>query len=594
MNFDITPYLHRSEGQHFDRKSLFRGRPGQKQARDRRTVRDQIAEYVAAFANSEGGVLVMGIEDDGTVTGHDYPSDAVQTMLNVPGDRLNPEQEPGFLQEVDGKQLLVFNIQASSVPVQVVGDGYPLRIGDQTIQASFEQIEGMKFQGLMESFEARVSRTNLQGLNHGLIQQAKEEAGLPDISHEDYLIQRRLGDWRGEQFIVRQAAELLFVEGLPQHPNAGIRIFRVVGTERKTGIEHNVEELDRIEGPVPVVLSKTFQTISGLLRKPSRLTPGGKFKQVSEYPEFSWKEAILNAVAHRDYSITGRGVEVWLFNDRMEVSSPGSLVAEITIDRLLSMERVHASRNPRMVRTLVDLGFMRDQGEGIPRMFAEMEALFLAKPLLESDNAEIRVTLRNSPNLSEGDRTFVESIGDVELSDNEFRALFEAYRHGRVDNSRLRQLAGLTYTTSSNVLRGLRDRELLELHSAGAASHYTLHPRLSDDGELEPDNRELEPDSVELTSHEQRLVESLGARPRKEKLRPVITALLHRKPWRPTELTRILGRKDVRALVDNHLKPMLDEGLLARTIPDNPTDPNQAYYATEKNLGPLFDKDDTE
>jgi ATP-dependent DNA helicase RecG len=68
--FDITPFLGQDEGQHFDRKSLFDGPEGAKRARDRRAVRDQVAEYVAAFANAEGGVLVLGIEDDRTLTGH--------------------------------------------------------------------------------------------------------------------------------------------------------------------------------------------------------------------------------------------------------------------------------------------------------------------------------------------------------------------------------------------------------------------------------------------------------------------------------------------------------------------------------------------
>jgi len=81
--FDVTPFLHQDEGQHFERKSLFEGLEGGKRPRDRRAVRDQVAEYVAGFANAEGGILILGIEDDHTVTGHNLPDDVLLTLLTT-------------------------------------------------------------------------------------------------------------------------------------------------------------------------------------------------------------------------------------------------------------------------------------------------------------------------------------------------------------------------------------------------------------------------------------------------------------------------------------------------------------------------------
>ncbi len=473
---DVSVFLRRSEGQHFDRKSLFEGPEGRKKARGRREVRDQIAEYVAAFANAEGGVLLLGVEDDGTPTGHRYPREAVEQMLRTPADRLDPPQPAGRVVEVEGVELLVFEVLQAFAPVMVVGDGYPLRMGDQTLQAKHEHIQALKFRGLVESWEARPSACGLGELDEGLLRRAREGAGLEDAPVEDYLARRRLADWRGTTLQLREAAEWLFRRGLPEHPNAGVRVFRVIGTERRLGLEHNVEELPRIEGPVPEVLERAFQVISGLLRRPSRLTAGGRFKQTWEYPEFSWKEALLNAVAHRDYAVMGRGVEVWLFDDRMEVTSPGGLLPEVSLDRVLAMERVHVSRNPRLVRGLVDLGFMRDQGEGIPRMFAEMEAEFLPLPELVATPHEVRVTLRNTMTLSPEDRAFIESLGGEELTPQEFRALFEAFRAGRVDNAAMRAIAGLDTLGASKMLRRLCDRLLLQPHRAGSATFYTLGP----------------------------------------------------------------------------------------------------------------------
>jgi ATP-dependent DNA helicase RecG len=121
---------------------------------------------------------------------------------------------------------------------------------------------------------------------------------------------------------------------------------------------------------------------------------------VPEYPEFAWKEAVLNAIAHRDYATNGSCVEVWLYDDRMEVKSPGGLLQELSLDDIVGRRRVHASRNPRITRVLVDLGFMRDQGEGIPRMFDEMEGAFCPRRRFAPTRARSRwccATRRRSP-----------------------------------------------------------------------------------------------------------------------------------------------------------------------------------------------------
>ena len=279
--------------------------------------------------------------------------------------------------------------------MQVIGDGFPLRIGDQTVQVSESHISALKWQGMAESWESRPSNSKLDELDDQLLAKARQGAGLSALSDEEYLLRRKLADRRGREIVLRKAAELLFARLGPDHPNAGVRLFRVIGTERRTGSEHNVEERPRMEGNLPAVIEEVSGVISSLLRRPSRLV-GNQFREMSEYPDFAWREALLNAIAHRDYGIEGAGTEVWLFEDRMEVVSPGALAGNLTTDELLTLRRVHRSRNPRIVRVLVDLGFARDQGEGIPRMFTEMKDAFLPQPSIEATNRSVTVALRNT------------------------------------------------------------------------------------------------------------------------------------------------------------------------------------------------------
>ncbi|NQW63077.1 MAG: putative DNA binding domain-containing protein, partial [Deltaproteobacteria bacterium] len=494
--FDITPFLHRDEGQHFERKSLFEGPEGAKVPRERRIVRDQVVQYVAGFANAEGGILVLGLEDDHSVTGHALPPDAVTNLLSVPCSRLQPPQAEGFVVEHDGKALIVFDVTAADVPVQVIGDGFPLRIGDQTMQVSETHVRTLKLQGLTESWESKRSGCVPEDLDRAKLEQARRGAGLAAWSDEAYLLKRKLADHRGARLELRHAAELLFASRGPDHANAGVRIFRVVGTERRTGAEHNVEERPRIEGSLSAVIEEATRAISGLLRRPSRLV-GTRFRPVPEYPQFCWQEALLNAVAHRDYGDEGSGVEVWLFDDRMEIVSPGGFVGDLTLEEVLSLQRTHRSRNPRLMRVLVDLGVAREQGEGIPRMFAEMEDAFLPQPEIAVGRRSVTVTLRNTPTLTAGDRAFVARLGSTPVTDEEFRALLHAQRHGRVENADLRLLGGLDTLGASLLLRGLRDRGLLDLHAHGANSFYTVNALLLPSRESEapaPDRGGLAPD----------------------------------------------------------------------------------------------------
>ena len=312
-----------------------------------------------------------------------------------------------------------------------------------------------------------------------------------------------------------------------------------------------------------------------------------------------------------------------MFENRMEVVSAGAFPEGVTLAEVLRLERVHRSRNPRIVRVLVDLGYAKDQGEGIPRMFAEMEDAFLPQPDVEVKGQRVIVTLRNTSALNASDRRFVAGLGDSELSRGEFRALLMAYRNERVDNGRLRAAMGLDTLGASQLLRGLRDRELLALHSHGAASYYTLSPTLrehigessgadrgelgADRGELGADRGELEDridaatlariegssgadrgelgaDRGELPADVRSAIDRLGSRPRKERLRTVIEEICAARKWTTSgEIARFLSFSQ-RKLTGRHLTPMVEAGQLARRYPDSPNHPAQAYGTTRRRL----------
>lgn len=398
---ELRSLLHREEGQFLEFKSLWARDLEPRRALDRRKVRDWIAEYAAAFANADGGTLVLGVNDDGLPSGHGYPVEAVDEFLAVPERRLRPAVlcRSGRV-ELDGHELLVLEVPMSLEAVMVEGNGFPYRVGDQIRREAQEAINARKEAYRRVGFERRFRpEATLDDLDLDLV--ARFLAGTPlakrspiEILQHFGLVQPRVGGWA-----VTNAALLLFARPplTRWHPRAGLRLFRVQGTERQHGPRRNVTQEPRVEGvPLAEAIAEAHRLAQQQIGRSEKLHDLF-FKETPEYPGFAWQEAIVNAFAHRDYEIQGVEIEVWFYSDRMEIKSPGELVPPVTIEALRAGEPVHASRNPMIVRVLAEAGLMRDEGEGVPRIFEEMKESYLRPPELALAHGVFSVTLRNEP-----------------------------------------------------------------------------------------------------------------------------------------------------------------------------------------------------
>ena len=138
---------------------------------------------------------------------------------------LDPPQPKGFVVAHEECSVVVFDVPACDGPVQMKGNGFPLRVGDQTIQAKESRIAKTKRQGMYESWENRPSPCSLADLDADLLARAGRQAGLASLTNEDYLLKRKLADRHGTRLMLRRAAELLFTGGDPDHPNGAFVCF---------------------------------------------------------------------------------------------------------------------------------------------------------------------------------------------------------------------------------------------------------------------------------------------------------------------------------------------------------------------------------
>ena len=472
---EVRRYLAEEEGPYYDRKSLWDRSGPTPKVRDRSTVREEIAEYLAAFANADGGLLILGVEDDGTPTGHNYPEEAILSFLKAPEEKVQAPLHPRVqIITINGHELLLFEIESAPEAVHCKGK-CPYRTGDQVVSLPQEVINGLKKTYQLVSFEQRPGPEFVdQDLDLELAKKVFSRTPFQDRTLEENFTRYGLAVRRYGKLIWRNAGILLFgreEQFASYHPRAGVRVFRVEGKERKHGRERNVIE-QRFEGPLPKLIDNVRDHIRTLVRKSEKLHDLF-FREMPEYPEFAWQEALINAVAHRDYAITTREIEVWIFDDRMEVKSPGGLVEGITLEKLRERKSIHASRNPLIVRVLVDYSLMREEGEGIPRMIEEMENSFLHLPELELTSGDFQVRLRNTPIFEIGSPEWVNFVKGLPITERQRRVLVAKGREGFTNND-YQDLNQSDRDTAYREIQELIEKGIVELSGKGRGAKYHL------------------------------------------------------------------------------------------------------------------------
>ncbi|MDQ7029465.1 MAG: putative DNA binding domain-containing protein [Ardenticatenia bacterium] len=300
---DWTWLLTQEEGQFYERKSCSDRSGRRPKRRNAREVARDVAETLSAMANADGGVVALGIEDDGTPTGVNYPQKHLQKILDAPRKLVSPPLKIRHQWvELEGKRILVFEVDWSPEVHRLSNGRYLMRIDDKNMPfpaANIEAIKAGKRRRVTESLP--VPNATLRDLAPSLLEAFREKSHL-HLEPEELLHRFRLIEKRDGRVVLTLAAILLFArDPLRWHPACYIDFVKWEGTERRFGAELNVIKRERIEGPLPLLIERAFETVWPHIRERQRLVDLF-FEERFEYPTFAWQEAIINAVAHRDYA----------------------------------------------------------------------------------------------------------------------------------------------------------------------------------------------------------------------------------------------------------------------------------------------------
>ncbi len=359
----------------------------------------QIAETLVAFANTEGGTLLVGLDSDGKFTGGTIENKTLESALKDADANCNPPVGVGNWEPLELDTGTVYALRVPrSVELHALIDGRVLiRSGSSNRPLGGQEILRLASAKNTGDFESEtVPGTSTDDFSKKTVEEylAKraERTKRPYNGKLDDLF-REIGavDTSGKPSV---SGVLLFSE-YPQHwlPQSGVVFARFVGkTPRGEDGLAGYSRREELTGPLPRLIEQAWNLVWSEMAI-SAVVKGLEREERQEYPPFAVREAIVNAVCHRDYRLKGRRIEIRMYADRLEVISPGGLPGFITVENI---KDEHFSRNPRLVNGLFQWGYIEELGLGIDRMMEVMKQAGHKPPYFDARPYSFAVTLYNA------------------------------------------------------------------------------------------------------------------------------------------------------------------------------------------------------
>jgi len=345
-----------------------------------------LAKELVAFANLRGGRVILGVDDDGSVTGitRDRREEWVMTTCR---DKIRPELIPYYeiIRDVEpGKDVAVVQVDRGWAVHHVWHNNhrtYYIRVGTQSREASAEELERLFQQRGTFRLEVRgVSGSSAEDFDYRRLNDYFQRIRSQDTPRSD-----DAGAWQNlllnTEFLIEEddrkpatVAGLLLFSKNPNRflPQAGIDAVAYPGKEK----DYAAKERKSIRGPMTALFGSDGLVENGLVEQAvefvkrnteitATLADGARREQKWTYPEEAIRETIVNALVHRDYLLSGTTVEVSIYEDRLEVISPGRLPNGITPQRMITGCR--SARNQLLKDVMRDYGYFEHMGMGVPR-----------------------------------------------------------------------------------------------------------------------------------------------------------------------------------------------------------------------------------
>ncbi len=359
--------------------------------------RSDFASEMIAFANMEGGSILIGVSDDGVIVGVAEPQRVEEAIVNLARHNCVPPLNPAIelIRDDEDNTVLVVEVpRRMHAPHENNSGQCYIRVGStKRLCTPQERARLLQAASLVHIDEIPIDRTSQADLDldafgtyyQRIYEQSLDEADVPlapMLENMRFLVT----DFRGE-YRLSLAGLVLF--GKRPHD---VLTHAYISAVRWDGIEAGETIIDRqdITGRLPQQIEQAEAFVLRNTRLSTKIE-GARQEDRREYPRAAVREAVVNAVVHRDYGLDGAQTLLYIFDDRLEIRSPGTLPNSVTLDNI----RAHYSkpRNDTIARVLLNLGYVNRLGSGVPRMIRLIREHSGREPDFELGSAQFLVRL---------------------------------------------------------------------------------------------------------------------------------------------------------------------------------------------------------
>lgn len=421
--------------------------------------RKKVQEAVVAFSNADGGLVLIGVEDDGSPVDYSLTEGAIQDIHRLCREAFSIGRYDIGTLLVDDVSIALLRVQQGQGELAQTSDGRPLiRRGKMNVPLMGSELAALAAERSRERYEdGRVPGAD-EGVAPEMLAQVAEALGWQDAD-------------RGLADSYLSTDGQLTVAGcliLCAEPDRWLgRSYIDVQRYRDESTEYDRRE--RFDGPITRQIEAASSFIEGELGFAMAFV-GVRRVEVPRLPDKVLREALTNAVGHRDYQRNGSAVVVELRPDRVVVRSPGGLVSPVTVENIREQS---ASRNSHVMRILRALRVADDAGRGVDTMIDEMTAALLDPPLFEDTGQSVVVTLPLGGTVTVEERAMIHEFeaGRV-LRPEERRLLIPLLRGQAIDNGVVRRLLGIESHQATRALQRLAESGLVVREGRTSAATY--------------------------------------------------------------------------------------------------------------------------
>lgn len=426
--------------------------------------RDEYLKWICGFANADGGKIVIGKDDKGNIIGVKNPKKLLEDIPNKVRDILGIIVDVNLQANPNGN-LIEINVEAYPYPVNYKGQ-YHYRSGSTkqelkgaTLDKFMLQKKGKRWDGVpvpnITTQELKSDTFDFFRKKAVKAQRIDEEVLSDTNDHLIENLQLKENDY------IKRAAILLF------HPNP--EKF-VTGAYIKIGYflsDENLKFQDEVHGNIFEQVEKTMDLLFSKYIHSSISYEGLNRVEKYEYPKDAVREALLNAVSHKDYS-EGVPIQISVYQDKIIFWNEGKLPDNWTIEKLLTK---HPSKpfNPDIANALFRSGYIESWGRGTIKMINECVNFGIPKPIYFYDMSGFWVEFRKENLNSE----YLKTLG---LNARQINAIEHLKNKRKITNSEYQTIFKVSRNTASRDLTDLVNKGLLKPSSIkGAGSFYELH-----------------------------------------------------------------------------------------------------------------------